>query len=884
MATHAFRSFQLKFLIRGIPADARKVVGDALGQIRGTSGEDELRAAFALADERLGGSIENIARHMRAGAGDDSNYWVYFFWLSETFPDAAAISELNRILGRRTEVHEPATSQSSQSTISTPNITSLFDRRRYENDLHYTSQTVSVLGRHQEQTILRDFLTDDRAFCWLQLAGVAGQGKSRLAFELAVEAENQQWDAGFLSDKGLSAFQDAAAVWQPRRPTLIVIDYVLGREQLVGAVFDTLLERNDFEAPVRLLLLERQRWDRGGLTQFTTRDELGRVHAEFQLLESGRARWFTDVLSDSSPNGSLLSNGRFRTGVVSLERLDSSNLIAIIKYVLVQHGKHDLAPSDDQIQELLNRIDKGGRPLFAYLLALKLLDNEFAEEWTREDLLTAALEREQKMRWVVAAQAARHRRPSLNDNCPSMRLARLATMIDGLHIDAAESVFLGEQWHPTHDDVEEALLLVDGPTGSGAPMAGYIPPLQPDLLGEWFVLWAFTSSVMGGELLARIAWKASPQEMASFLSRCIRDFPNHAQTYRILNSVPDIKGIRANTVADLVMDLINSKVDSYPPELMKQLEDAAYKTRTARAMRVLGYCKNHGIWFSENPFEAFELFDAAAKAGDPVAMFNLSLAYHNAWGTKHNAQEAITWCERAAEARNIDAMFNLGMRYSDGVGVKRDPHQALKWFHRAAEAGNRDAMYFAAYSYMSGSGTKRDVQMAVNWYWKAAEAGNSLAMINLSQLPQDAVAAPTPQQTLKWLEAADIGDADAMHALGVCYEKGFGVERDPQKAFAWYHAAAKATHANAMYSLGGCYLAGVGVKPDWRASATWFRKALNVAGTEKIAGRKLSVFEAFSPEARFRIWGRYRRIVLHSLINIIYLLGSLHRLLRSRSS
>ncbi|AGA92304.1 hypothetical protein Thimo_3648 [Thioflavicoccus mobilis 8321] len=100
----------------------------------------------------------------------------------------------------------------------------------------------------------------------MQIAGVGGQGKSRLGYELVLWAKERNWQAGLLDTDALDAFGGHWPNWQPKRPHLLVLDYVVGREDKIQPAIQTLAQRADeLRRPVRLLLLERQRWDRGGL-------------------------------------------------------------------------------------------------------------------------------------------------------------------------------------------------------------------------------------------------------------------------------------------------------------------------------------------------------------------------------------------------------------------------------------------------------------------------------------------------------------------------------------------------------------------------------------------------------------------------------------------
>lgn len=61
---------------------------------------------------------------------------------------------------------------------------------------------------------------------------------------------------------------------------------------------------------------------------------------------------------------------------------------------------------------------------------------------------------------------------------------------------------------------------------------------------------------------------------------------------------------------------------------------------------------------------------------------------------------------------------------------------------------------------------------------------------------------------------ADKGIVEAQYNLGVCYQKGYGVEIDRNEAVAWYTVAAQRGFAMAQYNLGLCYAEGYGVEKN----------------------------------------------------------------------
>jgi hypothetical protein len=116
--------------------------------------------------------------------------------------------------------------------------------RKEGNPNYYANAVLDVIGRDKEKQRLEDFLNCDMNVAWLQLAGVAGQGKSRLAFDLVNHAiDDLGWNAGFLEENGIRRFKDKLLTWQPDKPHLIIFDYVVGREDDIKPILQDLSER-----------------------------------------------------------------------------------------------------------------------------------------------------------------------------------------------------------------------------------------------------------------------------------------------------------------------------------------------------------------------------------------------------------------------------------------------------------------------------------------------------------------------------------------------------------------------------------------------------------------------------------------------------------------
>ncbi len=264
------------------------------------------------------------------------------------------------------------TNQSIQPRLTIP-------QARGENTNYYANAVLDVIGRDKQKAHLKAFLGCDKNVAWFQLAGVAGQGKSRLAFDLIKDAQKMGWHAGFFTENDIRFFGDHWRDWQPDKPYLFVFDYVIGREQKIKPILQTLFYRQDkYRHNIRILLVERQPWNQGNVIKkldHTDKDK------SWELIStSNKAPWFLRLREVDDPEGERLKPCRFENGVEELKELDQEDLVTIVKQL---SGK-ELTLSDDALKQTLERIDDTGRPLYAYLLAQQLSESETGyRSWTK---------------------------------------------------------------------------------------------------------------------------------------------------------------------------------------------------------------------------------------------------------------------------------------------------------------------------------------------------------------------------------------------------------------------------------------------------------------------------------------------------------------------
>ncbi|MEL6947111.1 MAG: ATP-binding protein, partial [Pseudomonadota bacterium] len=350
-----------------------------------------------------------------------------------------------------------------------------------QNAIRYNAETFDFLGREEEMGKLGQFLAKpDMAgaankFRWLLITGDGGTGKTRLAYEFHKSLQSGVWMSGRLDRAQLEKIVHDQS-WQPRRPTLIIIDYPA---QFPSAVHNFLsylkLVADDFEFPVRVLLLERDA--RGEWYKTVSGGSDPALKGAIWLPDQHDAGWpLPPVLPDAIVQ--IMAN-RFERAEFNPP---SPNLL--IKSAFEVDPQH--AKLEDGILPL-------PRPLFAAAVAelgIERLkdgatnDDTLFEGLNRETVLSGILERERRQKWrdepgVVPA-----------DFEPHENLLALATLCRGLLREALPKLDVslknilpgtGKDFECTAND--ERLRKM----GSPDPGA-WIKGVEPDILGGYFLL------------------------------------------------------------------------------------------------------------------------------------------------------------------------------------------------------------------------------------------------------------------------------------------------------------------------------------------------------------------------------------------------------------
>lgn len=387
----------------------------------------------------------------------------------------------------------------------------------------FRNERIALFGREGELVELNAWLDEDRPFSWDLWTGPAGAGKSRLALHLCKERERQGWRTGFYD------WQPHASVrwdsWQPPRDTLIVFDYVHERAAEIGAVLRVLSNRSwPSGRRVRVLLLEREiarlpeeKADGGG--------QSGPIRARAELPTPA---WLDELTGKGHNTDGGMEAARARLTEEYPERPIAGVEPQAIADIVVADAQlvGDEADTEMLVRrcELVALIDPRLRPLFAAMTAEAVREGTSDDgtpiaRWDVQRLVDHFLKRERE-RWEKALTNAGVCDPAAQTRW--QRLACLATMCEGLAGDALRQALTDgrDAGLPTLSDWGDGRVYRMLISGGGVAEA---PRLEPDLIGEAFVLWHLRDDSLLRGALIELSWQCG---MRSFVAHAAQEFPD----------------------------------------------------------------------------------------------------------------------------------------------------------------------------------------------------------------------------------------------------------------------------------------------------------------------------------------------------------------------
>jgi hypothetical protein len=444
------------------------------------------------------------------------------------------------------------------------------------SSLLYSSRRDPLVGREEASAFLWRFLNDARRqFLWLLLTAPGGEGKSRLAFELANTARRHGWHAGRLGRRELASFKPGR--WRPSRPTLMVIDYAAQHASETHWLMEALSGNEAaLEQKVRLLLLER----------------------------SHEGQWFKKMKPASEAGTRIGDHAYLPDHVLRLEPLDRSSLIELMADRFRRAG---IPPPDGEILfSFAERIDRRGvppRPLFAAAAAEAIMavarhndPQKDSDRWTRaiamldrETVLDFLIDRDREQFWrnrTAADQELETRRLEKHE-----RILLLSTFAQGeLTREDLKRRVPERAWDylPSLDAGNLAFLDAHRLRRMAVDAEDELPVVKPDILGEHYVLQQL-EAMEGDErgALFEAALVLGGAMASAFIRRCAVDFPE--RTRFITTLAPLLHDSRAQLEYVRAQWLMGSRIDDDLPTAL-----AGAFTRSAKRFETL-YPENQQI-------------------------------------------------------------------------------------------------------------------------------------------------------------------------------------------------------------------------------------------------------------------------------------------------
>ena len=277
--------------------------------------------------------------------------------------------------------------------------------------------------------------------------------------------------------------------------------------------------------------------------------------------------------------------------------------------------------------------------------------------------------------------------------------------------------------------------------------------------------------------------------------------------------------------------------------------------------------------------EAYLDYKKQAKKGDVTAQFHLGECYYNGTGVEQNREKALKWYSKAAAAGYPEAQYMLGECWEKGHGTLRNKETAIHWYTLSAKQGFLYAQTHLAYMYSN----KGNHQESFRWHCAAAEQGDiySIKWVGYYYLFGRGGVKKNYSEAVKCFQklielGQELGDAN--HYMGICYEHGYGVEKDPEKAFIHYSDAVfKYGSLDTKFELAKCYEDGFGVTQNINYAIKLYEKRLitNHAPSNYALGQIYYAGKGVEKDIAKAV-SYFQRAALAEHPDACYILGYLH--------
>jgi len=218
------------------------------------------------------------------------------------------------------------------------------------------------------------------------------------------------------------------------------------------------------------------------------------------------------------------------------------------------------------------------------------------------------------------------------------------------------------------------------------------------------------------------------------------------------------------------------------------------------------------------------LQERACAGGHGDSCANLGAVYAAGTRVPRNDAQAIATWKKGCELKSGHACMSVGNRYRFGRGVARDPRLATTYLEQSCTLGSADGCFsMGGVAAELRTGSRARVRQ---YYERGCKLGSGWSCI-AARSQGSAVSNPAVESQLLASEGklCDLGYPVNCNNVGVVYEDGIGVPRDPVRAAQFRARACDQDFGPACSELASATLAGVGVQRSPADAMALYEKA-----------------------------------------------------------
>lgn len=415
------------------------------------------------------------------------------------------------------------------------------------NDFHFCAETVDFIGREKQLEQLSIFCNEpDNLLVW-GVVGKGGSGKSRLSHELLIRQLGDGWSVCMPPDHRRETLNQCS----DRLPykTLFILDYSEYNIDDIKSWINSLRINKHANDTIRILLIFRS----------------GQCAVKFYGIDhlfKNKQKYQED-----------------QTKFLELIPILPDDLQKIIRNYAEKKSIYIESEEAKRIYEQLECIDRNfTRPLFALIMADAFII-EKRISLSREDALQYIYEKEIKYIESIIKEEFSEAKNSKDLVEITKDLIVMSTMTGGLNLDTELQLLLPEEYADLKvlsNASQRRYNNLDLFVKNGSEFI--VPPLEPDIIGEDFVLRRFEENHRAEKMIPYAMSK--PYYMQRFIHRLQDDFPHRLNTINgYFSTVYFPPGIV--TIAKCSFQEIKTLKNIFIPNSVEQIGDYAFQYCTS---------------------------------------------------------------------------------------------------------------------------------------------------------------------------------------------------------------------------------------------------------------------------------------------------------------